>query len=94
MEQEAVWDFSEYFVKCEGRTLSYYSFNIINRYLCCNLGCYKGKAICRRVFRKLSYYNTCMIHRSIMLQTNTSSYHCKEKAKYHVKYLNVLPEIK
>ena len=94
MEQEAVWDFGEYFVKCEGRILSYYSSNIINRYLCCNLFCYKGKAICRRVFRKLSYHKFGMINKSVMLQTNTSSYHYKEKAKYHVKYFNVLPEIK
>ena len=94
MQPEAAWDFKERQVlKSNTYPLQLYLIDI------CVIICFIIKAkhvpsICRRSFRKESYHSACRINRSVMLQTNASSYDCKEKAKYHAWYKNVLPEIK
>ena len=93
MQLEAAWDFKERQVqKSNTYPLQLYLIDI------CVVICFIIKAkhvpsIYRHIFRKESYYTAGNINRSVMLQTNALSFDCKEKAKYHVWYLNVLPRV-
>ena len=94
MQPEAAWDFKERQVRKSNTYLLQLCLIDICVVICFIIKAKHVPSICRRIFRKVSYYSTCKINKNIMLQTNASSYDCKEKAKYHVWYLNVSPEIK